>query len=173
MLKNKNFLLVILVAVFLLVRALPAFAEYASAYGPKEKRFGAGIYLGEPTGVTLKGYLTQRLALDGVAAWSFIEDSLTLIADVTYEFFDINVNAGNTTLPFYAGAGAKMAFDGGRNDDTSFGVRVPVGIAVQWVKHPVEIFLEVAPGIELAPRNQVRPDRRHWCAVLFLTDDGQ
>lgn len=35
-----------------------------SEYGPKGKRFGAGIIAGEPTGISLKGYLSRYLALE-------------------------------------------------------------------------------------------------------------
>ncbi len=126
-------------------------AETPSSYGPKSKRFGVGLHLGEPTGFTVKGYLTRRLGLDGIAAWSFTEDAFTLIGDVTYKFLDIPVDSNTVTLPFYAGAGFKLGVDAGPGDDTIFAVRVPVGLAVQWVKHPIEIFFELAPGVAMAP----------------------
>lgn len=133
----------------------PVFAAPA-AYGPESRRFGAGLYLGDPTGLTLKGYLTERLALDGIFAWSFIESSLTLIGDVTYDILDIPVNASSFTLPFYAGAGGKIGFDKGGNGDgkTIAAIRVPVGVAMQFVNYPVEVFFEVAPGIQIIPDSE-------------------
>jgi hypothetical protein len=128
-----------------------AAAAESSSYGPKSKRFGAGLYLGDPTGLTLKGYLTERLALDAIVAWSFIESSFTLIGDVTYDILDIPVNASSFTLPFYAGAGGKVGFDKGGNGDgeTIAAIRVPVGVAMQFVNYPIEVFLEVAPGVQI------------------------
>lgn len=136
-----------------IVAASVAWAGDPSAYGPEGKRFGAGIYLGEPTGITLKGYPGPRLAIDGIAAWSFYENSVTFIGAVTYDFIDIPVSTSVITLPFYAGVGGKLAIDRGGKDDgrTTFGLRVPVGIAVQYTRHPVEIFFEVAPGLRLVP----------------------
>lgn len=125
-----------------------------SAAGPEAKRFGAGIYVGEPTGVTLKGYLTERLAIDGIAAWGFLNKALTVIGDVTYDFAEIPTSSGTVTLPVYAGVGAKLEFKSGPNDDTVVGIRVPVGLAAQWVNHPIEIFAEVVPGIEVSPSTE-------------------
>lgn len=126
-------------------------------YGPKNKRFGAGIVLGEPTGVTFKGYVSEKLAIDAFASWSFTDEAFVLMGDAIYEFVNIPVGAKTFTLPFYAGAGAKISFDeGGKNKDkTTGGIRIPLGVALQWVNHPIEVFVEVAPGIELAPNTEV------------------
>lgn len=147
--KRSRWIGVLLVAV--LIGPSIALCKSPSPHGPEDKRFGAGLYLGEPTGLTVKGYLTERFALDGVAAWSFTNDAFTLIGDVTYEFLDIPVDTNTITLPFYAGAGVKIGINSGPGDDTSVGIRVPVGVAVQWVEYPIEVFFELAPGIEMAP----------------------
>ena len=128
----------------------------ADEYGPHEKRVGAGFYLGDPTGVTVKGYLTPDLALDGIFSWSFIDDAFTIISDVTYDFFDIPVGAKGFTMPFYAGFGGKLGFDRhGKNDGkTIFAFRAPFGPALQFVRVPVELFLEVSPGLQVAPKTE-------------------
>ncbi len=122
-----------------------------SSYGPEEKRFGAGLYLGEPTGLTFKGYLTSKLAIDGIAGWGIRHEVFTVIGDVTYDFLDIPIHSNVVTLPFYAGAGAKLEFHVGPNNDTVAGIRVPIGVAVQWIHYPIEVFAEIAPGIKVAP----------------------
>lgn len=123
------------------------------AYGPKGRRFGAGIVAGEPTGITLKGYLTQRMAIDATASWSFVNRGFTVLGDVTFEVANFPISSGTVTLPFYVGAGAVIGINPHKNSnhDTIFGVRVPLGIAVQWVNTPVELYLEAGPGIKLAP----------------------
>lgn len=144
----------IAVAVVIAMAAVATVANAgSSAYGPKGKRFGAGLYLGEPTGITFKGYVSPRLAIDGIAAWSFTERAVTFIGDVTYDFVDIPINSSTLTMPFYAGAGGKISLDRGGRDNgrTTGGVRVPVGISLQFTNHPVEVFFEIAPGMEVAP----------------------
>lgn len=131
-----------------------------SEYGPKHKRFGAGIVVGEPTGITLKGYPGKYLAVDAIVSWSFVDHAFTIIGDVTYDFFDIPIHTAVATFPFYAGAGAKVGIHSDREHDhvhehrTRVGIRVPVGVAAQWTQYPVEVYLEVAPGIELAPETE-------------------
>ncbi len=129
-----------------------------SPYGPKGKRFGAGLYLGEPTGITLKGYLSEQLAINGVAAWSFTTNSFMIIGDAVYNFLDIPVDTDVVNIPFYAGAGAVIAINGergrGRTNGTTAGVRIPVGVSFQWTHYPVEAFIEIGPGMRLAPNTE-------------------
>lgn len=152
--KTNIWILGLILAVTLSFPAQARHSQHPSAYGPEAKRFGIGVYAGEPTGLTLKGYLTQRAALNGVAAWSFPDDAITLIGDLNYELFDIPVDSKVLTLPFYLGVGGKVALDAGQNDDTEIGVRVPVGVGLQWVTSPIEIFFEVVPGIVLVPETK-------------------
>ncbi len=128
-------------------------AEKRSAYGPQSKQFGAGLYLGEPTGFTLKGYPTERLAFDGILAWSFVDKSFTIIGDATYDVYEIPVKSSVITLPLYAGGGLKIAIHGG-TDRPIVGLRIPVGVSVQFIRHPIEIFAEIAPGVGIAPATE-------------------
>jgi len=122
-------------------------------YGPEGRKFGAGIILGDPTGFTAKGFLSPKMAIDAMASWSFTEEAFLIIGDLTYEFAQIPVRSSSLTLPFYAGAGGKIGFDrGGRNNGrTVGGIRIPLGIAAQFTHQPIEVFVEVAPGMEVAP----------------------
>jgi hypothetical protein len=113
-------------------------------------KFGLGIVLGEPTGVSAKYWLNDRMALDGVAGWSLHDDSKFYVhSDLLFHSFDlIPVKSGR--LPVYVGAGGFVRFrDSG--EDTQAGVRVPVGISYMFEKAPVDIFVEFAPGIDLTP----------------------
>jgi len=140
---------VVCVAILLPVRA---FAQI-SPYGPEGKRFGAGIVVGDPTGITLKGYLSSRLAVDAIAAWSFVNDSFTAIGDVTYDVVEIPTSVSTISFPFYIGVGGKVGIRGKKDNQrkTIVGVRVPLGLAAQWNNHAAEVFIEVAPGIEFIP----------------------
>ncbi len=154
---KKNEFVVIVLALMMMAISLPAMAKgdssskNAAAYGPESKRIGAGIYLGEPIGFTVKGYVTEKFAIDGIAAWGFRDKAFTVIGDVTYDCLDIPIDSDVATFPFYAGAGAKVEFKAGPNDDTMVGVRIPVGVAAQWRNYPIEMFVELAPGVGVVP----------------------
>lgn len=129
----------------------------ADAYGPMGKRFGLGVVLGEPTGLTAKGYLSPKMAVSGAASWSFLDESLVFTLDGTYEVLSLHVDSNvNRTvdLPVYVGIGGLIGFNdnnGAGNDDTRFVLRVPVGLAAQWRNYPFEVFAELVPGMALAP----------------------
>ena len=42
--------------------------------GAMDRRFGAGLILGEPIGASFKYWLDEQIALDGAVAWSFRHD---------------------------------------------------------------------------------------------------
>jgi hypothetical protein len=109
--------------------------------------FGLGIILGEPTGVSAKVFLTDRTAVDMAAAWSFSDEAaLHLHGDFLLHNFDlIEVEQGR--LPVHFGIGARVKFE----DDSKFGVRIPVGLTYIFQSAPVDIFFEVVPILDLVP----------------------
>lgn len=126
-----------------------------AAYGPEEKRFGLGVYLGEPTGVTGKYYLAEKMAFQGIASWSFFDEAFTVIGDVLFDVHDLAAGNRDYALPIYIGAGAKfVAENNNAGNDSTFGVHVPIGIAWQSLNAPIEIAFEIAPGIDLAPETE-------------------
>ena len=112
--------------------------------------FGAGIVLGEPTGLTAKVWMGEHSALDAAVAWSFVGDgSLYVHGGYLFHFASpVGIEEGEL-LP-YAGAGAKVVFA----DDPEFGIRVPLGVAYFFEGAPVEVFLELAPGLQLFPETE-------------------
>lgn len=152
----KNFHRFFLLLMMTTCLSVPASARTPSPYGPQGKRFGGGLHFGEPMGFTLKGYPSKQFAVDFIAAWSFVEDSFTMISDLTYEFFDIPEDVDGFTLPFYAGIGGKLAFDrGGKDRKKTLGaVRIPFGFALQLIDYPIEIFFELGPGMQFAPKTE-------------------
>jgi len=132
-------MLVAAAAGLLVCSALPVHAQ--------ERRFGAGIILGEPTGLSAKLWVGEKAAVDAAVAWSFQGDgAFYLHASYLYHFFNLE-----PTLPdsfsAYVGGGGKIVF----RKDTELGLRIPVGLSYMLSEVPLEAFLEVAPGILLIP----------------------
>jgi len=128
--------IIILIAIILL--ALPA----SSA----PKKFGAGIIIGEPTGISLK-YLNFASGI----AWS-VQNHLHIHVD-----YWIYNGLLKSPVNWFIGAGAKFRYMTKESKDRKekdnafgFGFRIPVGL--QWFVIPeVELFAELAPGISLFP----------------------
>jgi hypothetical protein len=125
----------------------------SNANGGNAGRFGAGIILGEPTGISLKYWLDDTLAFDGAIGASFNDDgdndsSFYLHSDLLWHNFQL-IPVSKGRLPIYFGVGGLVRF---RDDeDNQVGVRVPVGLSYIFEDAPLDVFVEIAPAIDFAP----------------------
>jgi hypothetical protein len=126
------------------------FISLAFMVHAQDSGFGIGLYLGEPTGIGMKGWVAPNGAVAGAVAWSFTGNGhLHLHADYhRHSFKLINVDQGK--LPVYYGLGAKIVFQ----DDPIFGARIPLGIHYIFGDAPLDIFAELVPGLELIPSTE-------------------
>jgi len=138
----------------LLLLALLTLAAPARA----QEGLGLGVIVGEPTGLSLKTWLTRSTAFDLAAAWSFAgEGSFHIHGDYLIHNPGVfRVEKGS--LPLYYGVGARVrGNDGGPGhvDDVDVGIRIPVGIAYLFEHDPFDLFLEVVPILDIAPETDV------------------
>jgi len=136
----------------ILIAVVVLFAAVSSA---QMTGTGIGIVLGEPTGLSLKSWLSTNSAVTVGAAWSFEHDgSLFLWADYTLHSFNITNAADPRSLAFYYGIGGKVSFidrNEPQEDDTVIGVRIPLGLMLPIHTAPIDVFLEIVPTLNLAP----------------------
>ena len=120
--------------------------------------FGLGLFLGEPTGLTLKGFLADNHALAGYLSWDFTDDAFT--AAVDYQFHgDAWFRNRVVALGGFIGLGGKIGVhENKRHDNPIVGVRVPLGLWFQFKKLPLELTLEIVPGVGLAPSTRADVD---------------
>jgi hypothetical protein len=114
----------------------------------QDRGFGLGIIIGDPTGLSAKGWVGSDSAIAGAAAWSVGDkDSFQLHADYLYHRFDLfPVEIGK--LPLYYGIGGRVRLE---DPDNRIGIRIPFGITYIFEKDPLDIFFEVVPLMDLAP----------------------
>ena len=117
----------------------------------QDRGFGLGILIGEPTGVSAKQWLSGRNAFDLGLAWSFRRSGFFHVhADYLWHFPDA-IKGTERFIP-YAGVGGRL---GARREDILIGVRVVGGLAWWPRKAPIDVFLEIAPIVDLAPATQL------------------
>jgi hypothetical protein len=127
-----------------------------SSLTAQDKGFGAGVIIGEPTGIGAKLWLTKDRALDFAAAWSFVrggkdgktdsEGAVYFHADYLHHLYGtIDVEQGR--LVPYVGIGVKTVV----SEDLYLGLRIPLGLTYMFDKAPVDIFIELAPSVLLFP----------------------
>ena len=121
--------------------------------GADGRRFGAGAMVGEPTGASLKYWMTPRAALDGGLGTSFHgKDSFHIHADYLYHLFDlIPVESGR--LPVYFGGGLRGKIRDNRDDVMGF--RAVAGLNYLFEDEPVDVFFEAGPVFDVTPDTDV------------------
>ncbi len=117
----------------------------------QDEGFGLGVILGEPTGINFKAWTSHSAAFVGAAAWSFgHEDTLHLHLDYLLHNFRL-IKLENGYLPVYYGIGARIKTE----KDVRFGVRFPLGINYLFENAPLDVFVEIAPVFDLAPKTDL------------------
>lgn len=133
----------------LAVIALAIMAALATPAAAETSTFGAGIILGEPTGLGIKTYLSSGNALAFGVAWSLSgENELHVQGDYLYHRYDlIDVEQGQ--LPLYFGVGGRIKIN--EHADDNIGIRIPVGLSYIFDDAPFDIFGEIVPILDLTP----------------------
>jgi hypothetical protein len=118
----------------------------------QKQGFGIGVIVGEPTGISIKQWLSTKTAFDAAVAWSFArETSLHIHADYLVHAFDEFDT--EESVPLYYGIGGRLkTSDGG---DARLGVRGVIGIGYLFREAPIDLFFEVAPILDVAPRTEL------------------
>ena len=116
--------------------------------------FGLGIIVGEPTGLSAKLFLSKKAALAGAVAWSLSGDNEFHIQGdyLLHNYTAIAVSQGRA--PIHYGLGARIVIRD-RHDDR-LGLRIPVGVGYEFEDAPFDIFLELAPVLDVAPDTDFR-----------------
>jgi len=116
---------------------------------------GLGIILGEPTGIDGKFWLSGNTAFDAGAAWSFVDHPhFQVQGDFVFHNFNILKRIFEITkgeLPLYYGIGARLRIQ----HENEFGLRFVGGAAYLFDNAPFDIFLEVAPIMNLIPSTEL------------------
>ena len=131
----------------LILLALCASSTFAQRSGT-----GLGVIVGEPTGISLKHWLSSTTAFDAAVAWSFArESSFHIHADYLIHSFDEFDT--KESVPLYYGIGGRLKTS--EHGDTRLGVRGVIGIAYLFREAPIDLFFEVAPILDVAPTTEL------------------
>lgn len=109
-------------------------------------RFGAGLILLDPSGLSVKAWMRGSTAVAGGVGWSSEADHyLHLHADFLFTAVQL-ASDRNLTVDFYLGAGGKIIF---RDFDNAW-FRIPLGIDFLLNRSPLNFFFEVVPSFNFS-----------------------
>jgi hypothetical protein len=127
----------------------PRAAETPSRGEESTPRYEIGAIIGEPTGISGKVWLNKASGVDGAVAWGLAkEDFLHLHADLLIHNYKW-LHVSNRIVPVYAGVGGVVRM--AKQKSAEIGLRLPVGISYMFYYFLLDIFLEIAPILELVP----------------------
>jgi hypothetical protein len=143
----------------LFVSAALASALLAAAPPPSTAAgTGIGVIAGEPTGLSLKTWLDGTHAIDVALGWSFSGDANVHVhADYLWHDFGLLRPSGlSGRLPVYFGIGGRFELRDSDHGDDRLGLRFPIGLA--WIPQsaPLDVFVELAPVLDLVPGTDLR-----------------
>ena len=128
--------------------AVPVLAALLLCGCGGSRGFGIGFIVGEPDGLSLKGWVDHTSSVN--AAFSWPRGVFHCQADYAYHNFDaIRANQGEFAL--YLGIGGRGTFPDAPAAEDVFGVRFPLGIAYIIEDEWLDIFVEVVPSLTDAP----------------------
>ncbi|CAN5332755.1 hypothetical protein BH23BAC3_BH23BAC3_33600 [soil metagenome] len=137
----KNFVVCSVLSSMILTFSFISNAEAQDRYSNTE----LGIILGEPTGLSLKSWQSDRTAFGAGFAWSFGgRGSVHMHADYLRHNW-LETETGS--LAMYYGLGARVLLA----DDPRLGARIPVGLQFNIPDTRLAAFFEVAPLLDLIP----------------------
>ncbi len=116
------------------------------AHAEEKGVFGVGLVLGEPTGVSMKYYLSNDTAVDAAVGGAFIGKGIQVHADFLWHPWVLE-SKPSFSLPAYFGVGARILDrngGGGDQDHVRLGVRGVGGVLFDFTEIPLDVFLEVA-----------------------------
>jgi hypothetical protein len=130
---------------FILITTI--FIAFTANVQGQSSGFGAGIMLGEPTGISLKNWISKTNAWDAGVAWSFgKDDAFHLHGDYLWHKYDL-IKVENGILPLYYGIGVRVLFA----KDTYLGIRGVIGLDYLFDGVPLDVFLELVPIFDIVP----------------------
>ncbi len=125
--------------------------------GMKNGPFGAGVILGEPTALSAKYLFAPHSGVQLHVGYGIgRRGRLIVIGDYVFHLRNViaPIQRVGLLVPT-VGVGGRLGI---RDDDAVLGIRFPLGIGLWLSEVPIEIFIEVAPGIGLLPGTDVLID---------------
>lgn len=128
--------------------------------------FDTGIILGDPAGLSIKGWINDVHAYDvAISSSSGRRDKRYIHGDyLRHDYTLINISGGD--LPVYYGIGARVLDQD--NKKTEAGLRIPVGLDYLSNRYPVSVFAEIAPRLDLTPDTDFKIDAAVGIRYRFM-----
>jgi hypothetical protein len=109
-------------------------------------RYGVGAIIGEPTGISLKMWTSRSTAVDAAIAYSIFSRNIYLHTNYLIQANNV-FHSRDVLIPLYFGFGGRIIL----SNNSRIGIKGALGIEFIPYKAPFDIFMEIAPYMDLIP----------------------
>jgi hypothetical protein len=120
---------------------------FSTAGLAKEKSLGLGLAIGHPTGLGIKYWINNTNALD--SAIGIDDGDIELRLDYLWHANGF-IKIDKLVLDAFYGFGGRLK-ERGRDRDTVFGLRGPIGLRHYFLRQNIELAFMVALGLDFSP----------------------
>ena len=132
-------------ALIVILAASPALADE----GRDKGTFGAGIIIGEPTGVTAKLYVKDDQALQAAAGFAFIGGGIHVHVDYVFHPLVLQSRDSFVLLAYIGPCARLIQYRDGRDASyVALGIRGVGGLLFDFKDNPLDAFVEAAGVLE-------------------------
>ena len=114
----------------------------------QDRTFGIGGIIGDPDGISLKAWLSESTAIAGAVSFDLGENYSWVSIHADFLKQNTVVTWEEALLQTHFGGGVRVV-SGDFQDYIA--LRAPIGIDVNAVDAPMEVFIEVVPTIDVDP----------------------
>lgn len=126
-------------------------ALVTSSANAQNEGFALGAQLFSPTGISAKAVISESAAITGVFGFNINEfnNSVSIQTNLILNGDKDTFNVESGLLRSYYGIGVTFMFS--ENSDTGIGFRIPLGVEYGLQDQPLEIYMDIAPTINIEP----------------------
>jgi len=140
------------------------FSAVVDVYASNKRVWSVGIMISEPSGVSIKYWLTEEVGFASGMAWEIGEKSWFYVhldyLKHNYKVLEPKEFSGK--FPLYYGIGLCM-----RSRDNNVGVRIPVGVEYIFKEIPFSLFGEVICVFIVSPKTSLYPAAALGARFIF------
>jgi hypothetical protein len=124
-------------------------AADASPLADSPQGYGIGVVSGAVTGLAPVYRPSPRSTIGGAVGWNFRDSSMNVQADYKQNMHEIAIEEGtDIVLRLNVGGGVFGDF---YDSYTQVGIYVPFGVTLIPDQRPFDLFLDLSPGMAVAP----------------------
>lgn len=114
----------------------------------QDRTFGIGGIIGDPDGITAKGWLSETTAIAGAVSLDIGSDYSWFLIQADFLKQKTVATWEEALLQTHYGGGLRIVSG---DFQEYIAIRAPVGVDVHAIDAPVEVFMEVVPTIDVDP----------------------